>query len=324
MRTRTRTDSTAGQRLDFSWDSDDSNESVPVIPPDNGKSEEDTHVPETPQDTPVVNETPEPSATANDPSDETTAAAPVETPIYEPPKEENEPPEAISSETQEPPAEAEAKQPEPQPQQDVNQHIATKKQKFKLPRGTQNTSIVNNGTSLGTRLKEFRENANVSIDDLSKRLHIQSSIIQDLENGDYVSLSNSFKDNNAIYLVASIKDICGELGVSKNQTDELVDLYYDEIANSGLPLNDAKSPQIPDMTENADNDARIPVGDKEPIIKKLPKIMVFLLLICIVLFIFISIVMPYIKVVRKPPQRKLDFAPLIAPEKVPPIRLTVP
>ncbi len=323
MRTRTRTDSTAGQRLDFSWDSDESNESAPVIPSDNGKSEEDTHMPETPQDTPVVNETPEPPVATNEPSDETTAVAPVEMPIADAPKEEIEP-ETISSETQEATAATEAKQPESQPQQNFNQPLSTKKQKFKLTKGTQNTSIVNNGTSLGTRLKEFRENATVSIDDLSKRLHIQASIIQDLENGDYVSLSNSFKDNNAIYLVASIKDICGELGVSKNQTDELVDLYYDEIANSGLPLNDAKSPQIPDMTENADNDARFPVGDKEPIIKKLPKIMVFLLLIFIVLFIFISIVMPYIKVVRKPPQRKLDFAPLIAPEKAPPIQLTVP
>lgn len=200
-----------------------------------------------------------------------------------------------------------------------------RKQKSRLSKVTQNTSIVNNEASLGNRLKEFRENANVSIADLCKRLSIQSSIIQDLENGDYESLSHSFKNSNSIFLVATIKDICNELGVSKNQTDELVDLYYDEVANSGLPLNDTRAIQIADRTENEDEDSHFPVGDKEPIIKKLPKILVFLLLLFIVLFIFVSIIMPYVKVVRKPTtQRNLDIAPLIAPEKSPPIQLELP
>ena len=323
MRTRTRTDSTAGQRLDFSWDNDDSHESSSVIFPVNGKTEDDAPAPESQQENTAMNDTSEqPSAPATVPEDATPVIQNAETKMSESTKEEI-PADATHSEELPPQAEQEAK-PLDQPEPESNQHTPLKKLKSRLSKGTQNTSIVNNEASLGKRLQEYRKAANVSIDDLKKRLSIQSSIIEDLENGDYENLSHSFNNSNAIFLVATIKEICNELGVSKNQTDELVDIYYTEIANTGLPLNDTKPTQIADRTENESEDSSFPVNENEPIIKKLPKILVFLLLIFILIFIFVSIILPYVKVARKPTQQKLDFAPLIAPEKAPPTQLTVP
>ena len=309
MRTRTRTDSTAGQRLDFSWDNDTAPESAPA-PLDEKDAPMDTD----PQDSPARNDTAEAQELSANPADESIAqpqevsSANVESGLEGHAEPNSEVPE--QQEVTEPSVEP----PPPEP---------PKKAKAKASRGVQNTSIVSDGTTLGNRLKECRENANVSIEDLSRRLFIQPSIIQDLENGDYASLSHSFKENNSIYLVSTLKDICSELGISKNQTDDMVDLYYNEIANSGLSFYDTKNSQIADKTENADNDGGFTVSSKDPIIKQLPKILVFLLLISIVIFILFSVVLPFI---RKSPvqQRNLDFAPLIAPEKTPPIKLNVP
>ncbi|MBQ7649404.1 MAG: helix-turn-helix domain-containing protein [Victivallales bacterium] len=323
MRTRTRTDSAAGQRLDFSWDNDDSYESTSPVIPDNSKAVDNNSAPETPSASMPTDETSAQSAPPAPMQVDVQPASLDAAPSPESLKEEEQP-DAANPVEQPPDSEQEAKPSAQTPAQDASQHPSLKKQKSKLPKQTQNTSIVNNEMSLGKLLKQFRESANVSIDDLHKRLSIQSSTIQDLEDGDYESLSHSFVDSNAIFLVATIKEICNELGVTKNQTDELVDLYYEEIAKTGLPLNETKTTPIPDRTGNDDEDSRFPIEDKEPIIKKLPKIRVFLLLMSIVVFIFVSLIMPYIKGARKPAEHELDFAPLIAPEKAPPIRLNVP
>ena len=327
MRTRTRTDSTAGQRLDFSWDNDAVQEDTPQKQADAANpTDESPALPfsNLPSD---AAEAPEAPSAEQQSSEQPSAEMPHEASSVEPlptaePNDEDkndaadaEKPQHIERENVTPNEPAEPQENAPKPPKNF---------KSKAARGTQNTSIVNDGASLGTRLKEYRENANVSIEDLSRRLFVQPSVIQDLENGDYQSLSRSFKDNNSIYLVATLKDICSELGVSKNQTDDMVDLYYSEIATTGLPLYDSKASQIPDKTESADNDNGFNIGEKEPIIKKLPKILIFLLIVSFVVFILISVVIPYIGNSRKQPERKIDFAPLIKPEKVPPIKLNVP
>ncbi len=323
MRTRTRTDSTAGQRLDFSWDNDAVQEDTPQKQADATNPTDDSPA------LPFSNVSNEAAEAPEVPSAaQPLTESPIDTPATEPlpPSEPNDEGKNDTADAEKPqPVDSEDVTPnEPVERQENTVKPPLKKQKSKTTRGTQNTSIVNNGASLGTRLKEYRENANVSIEDLSRRLFVQPSVIQDLENGDYQSLSRSFKDNNSIYLVATLKDICSELGVSKNQTDDMVDLYYSEIATTGLPLYDSKATQIPDKTENADNDNGFNIGEKEPIIKKLPKILIFLLIVSFVVFILISVVIPYIGNSRKQPERKIDFAPLVKPEKVPPIKLNVP
>ena len=324
MRTRTRTDSTAGQRLDFSWDNDEAFESAAVNPPGDDKAEDGSIVPENQQVPPPVNETQEQQPEQdNDSSDASSAVAAGDASASQA-ETEKEAAATLQSPAMDTPPEPQSMQDREEPSLDSAASQSQKKQKQKLSRVTQSTSIVADETSLGHRMKEFRENANVSIEDLARRLHITTSLVQDLENGDYESLSHSFTENNAVYIVATLKDICNELGISKNETDELVDQYYNEVSSSGYQLFDSKATEIPDKTENADNDSPFNVREKEPIIKKLPKLLVFLLLVFIVLFIFMSIVMPYVKVARKPQQHKLDFAPLIPPEKTPPTIIDIP
>ena len=306
---RTRTDSTAGQRLDFSWDNDPVPES-PATPPTEDELQQDT----APQDSTVVNDTAEAQVFSANPADNSVVQPQDETSSNEDSALETSAEPSSEDSEQQVVTETDIEPPPSEP---------PKKAKSRTSRGIQNTSIVSDGATLGNRLKECRENANVSIEDLSRRLFIQPSIIQDLENGDYASLSRSFKENNSIYLVSTLKDICSELGVSKNQTDDMVDLYYNEIAKSGLSFYDTKTTQIADKTENTDNDGGFTISSKEPIIKQLPKILVFLLLLSIVIFILFSVVLPFIR--RSPvQQRNLDFAPLITPEKTPPIKLNVP
>ncbi len=330
MRTRTRTDSTAGQRLDFSWDNDAVLEDTPQKQADAANPADDS--PALPFSNVSDDATEAPAAPsaeqrqAEQPPTEMPKDVPAAQPLpaAEPNDEGKNEGEDADVDRQQQVENEDVTPNEPAVRQENAPKSPLKKLKSKAARATQNTSIVNDGASLGTRLKEYRENANVSIEDLSRRLFVQPSVIQDLENGDYQSLSRSFKDNNSIYLVATLKDICSELGVSKNQTDDMVDLYYSEIATTGLPLYDSKASQIPDKTESADNDNGFSIGEKEPIIKKLPKILIFLLIVSFVVFILISVVIPYIGNSRKQPERKIDFAPLIKPEKVPPIKLNVP
>lgn len=358
MRTRTRTDSTAGQRLDLSWDStplQDTQEDnpEPVDATDDNASAVDIPVnPVSADKQEDVSSTFDKDVSLSAPEQNLDTPPQEQVQSIQQPEPDKEQVQSIQQPDQDIPHQEQVQDIQPRNELQDNSDNADntsstdnteakqdgvseadksaeqpKRQENKSRgRGVRNqqppASILVDNSSLGSRLLKYREEACVKQEDLAQKLFVQVSVIKDLENGDYESLSRAYGDNS-VFVVATLKDICRELGISKNTIEELEDLCYKEIINSGHFTQDAKSQRIVDRTQDGQKNS-FNVNSSEPIIKKLPQILIVTLVIVLVIFFFISVVMPYIKHTRKEPEKKYDFAPLVMPEKSAPMQLQIP
>lgn len=322
MRTRTRTDSTAGDRLDLSWNYDnDQANSTDSEEKDNletqGNPPEDTGI-----NTPDINDQSSTETVYTLPNDEPQDDIP-ETEVSQQSDEE-----AGTDTAEQPVAEQEStpdletQQEEPQSSEEQSAAIG-KKTQTKVSRQKKNTtfSIVEADGTLGEKLRALRENANINVEDIAQRLVIRNSVINDLEEGNYDSLCETYGDNN-IYIVSTLKDICRELGASSTRTDELIEMLYREMHESNHSFNDTLDNQIDDKHEGSGG---FQVNSDEPIIQKITKLLIIAVIIGFVIFLFISVVMPYIKRNQGTQQeQRIEFAPLMETERHVPSQLPVP
>ena len=175
---------------------------------------------------------------------------------------------------------------------------------------------------MGVVLARKREEANVKIEDLAKRLNINEFIIRYLESGDYEGLGRAFGKSNCIYIIFNFKSIGEELGMSKNEIDDLVEKLNREIEMAGLKL---------DAPVKHDDDAKEfnSTARKRPVKSVLPKLIVFTLFIVCLLIFFLAIVVPYVSKKRPGTEKHLDFLPLVeqpwlSPRTIQPQQLPIP
>ena len=173
-------------------------------------------------------------------------------------------------------------------------------------------------------LSRKRQEANVKIEDLAKRLNISEFVIRYLEAGDYDGLSRTFGDNNCIYIIFNFKSIGEELGMSKNEIDDLVEKLNKEIEAAGIKL---------DAPVKHDNEAREinSTARRRPVKSVLPKLALVTLLFVCVLIILLSVVVPYVSRIRSgnATDKDVDFVPFIeqpweSMRTIPPQALPIP
>ena len=183
-------------------------------------------------------------------------------------------------------------------------------------------NIIPKDERVGVVLMRKREEANVKIEDLAKRLNIDPLVIRNLESGDYESLCRTYGKDNSIYIVMFFKSIGEELGMSKNEIDALVEKLYGELANTGhtfeFPLRHGD-----EATEVKSQ------GYKRPVKSILPKLIVFALFAICLLIFFLSVVVPYVSRTRTGTEKRIDYVPLIeqpwkSPRTIKPQQLPVP
>ena len=331
MRIRERADSPLGQRLQLSWDNTQEA---------NAESAQDEAMDEA---APMQPPRPEASDQETAPSQETTpAAAERDTALPAPAvSEESDSPNETSldadqseSETiQDDEGHAEDEVAEGDSQEEMDSSSpesaeATAGFKAGFPFGKASrksaptVNIIPRDEKVGAVLSRTRERANVQIEDLARRLNIDSAIIQHLENGDYESLSRAYGNDNLIYIVMFFKTISEELGLSKNEIDALVERLYQELNAAGVHFD-----QPPQQTDEQTESAR--PSRPRPVKNVLPKLIVFaLFLICLLIF-FLSVVMPYVQRTRPGIEKRSDYVPLLespwkSPRQVQPQQLPVP
>ncbi len=172
---------------------------------------------------------------------------------------------------------------------------------------------------MGVVLARRREEANVKAEDLAKRLNINKFVIDYLESGNYDELANTFGKENCIYIVFDFKSISSELGMSKNEIDDLVEKLHKEIAAAGYTLD---APTKPD-------EAEILTQTPRPVKTVLPKLLIFTLLgICLLIF-FLAVVVPYVTRSRDHKDKHVDFLPLVEQpwnnmRAIPPQQIPIP
>ncbi len=183
-------------------------------------------------------------------------------------------------------------------------------------------NIIPKDERVGVVLMRNREEANVKIEDLAKRLNIDPLIIRNLESGDYDSLCRTYGKDNSIYIVMFFKSIGEELGISKNEIDSLVEKLYAELASAGHPF-DVPLKREDEVTEYKTQ------GHRRPVKSILPKLIVFTLFaLCLVIF-FLSVVVPYVSRTRHGAEKHIDYLPFIeqpwkSPSTIKPQQLPVP
>lgn len=179
-------------------------------------------------------------------------------------------------------------------------------------------TIVEPNEKVGIRLRKRREATGISIADIARKLIINESVVLDIEEGDFDSLFTTFNDGG-IFIVSYFKDICGELGISKNETDELVEQLCQEMEQAGHGFGDYSTPSAGDGKDKSRGGLA-----KTPIAAKLPQyIIISVILICAVIIV-LSVLIPYVKKVSHVKEPELDFGPLVQPRQSAPLVLPVP
>ncbi|MBR4674031.1 MAG: helix-turn-helix domain-containing protein [Victivallales bacterium] len=368
MRTRTRTDSPVGQRLDLSWDTDSSvgnaqvNDEAVTSPLPQETMQEDkpqettqetvpaTAVPVSPSETPqdmgqesdVAQPSPAESSANNEEKSQEKEENPLETTLPDaslspspalPVKET----ESLASDAFDAPSpedkqknsltEPDSASLEPQGEikddsldKDASQSVASSSKtsrKSPMP-----VNIIPKDERVGVVLMRNREEANVKIEDLAKRLNIDPLVIRNLESGDYDSLCRTYGKDNSIYIVMFFKSIGEELGISKNEIDSLVEKLYAELATAGHPFD------VPLKREDEVTEYKAQ-GHRRPVKSILPKLIVFALFAICLLIFFLSVVVPYVSRTRSGKEKRIDYVPLIeqpwkSPRTIKPQQLPVP
>ncbi|MBQ6471501.1 MAG: helix-turn-helix domain-containing protein [Victivallales bacterium] len=294
MKTRTRADSLAGPRLNLTWDTEPA-PSAPVVPP-----------------------TPDVSGTPADNSRLEPMAVPS------PPTPQESTPDVPQASASEQPSPTGAPLPPPSPKTDgqaepVRQPAAEPPKPAPPavhPRRVGNTvDLTRRIEQVGPSLRKFRENLNLTIEDLSKKTLIPRLSIQRLEQGNYAELEE------LIYCKRHLLLLCRELGIDSADSEQLETLLEKEYAKAGREVQSA--PEIKTL-EPSWTSEEVTKGRPLSWFQRLPGILLTLALITAVVLLVALVVIPMVKLRDKPSSQRQDWAPLLPVTPPQPLQLQVP
>ena len=110
------------------------------------------------------------------------------------------------------------------------------------PENTEETQEFAAAKSAGSMLREAREAAKLSIDEVASELHLVSDVVRALENGDRSKLPSR------VFTLGYIKNYAKLVNIPYEQ----VKTAFDDFTDDGIPvLNQPRAPQIPDQSNGS-------------------------------------------------------------------------